>query len=106
LTALPSAASWRRSTTPCQIRDFTRHRRYNLYGYQEDFTDGGHLIADEDYLRGMIVNPNNRIVAGYQPIMPSYRGLLNDQAHDVDDLILYIKTLSDKYQPTTAPTLP
>jgi cytochrome c oxidase subunit 2 len=79
----------------------------NLYGNAVNFTDGGSVIADENYLRSMIVNPNNRIVVGYQGIMPSFQGLLKDKTHDVDDLIAFIKTLSDKYHPsgpTSSPT--
>jgi len=79
----------------------------NLFGYPVNFNDGSSVIADEDYIRSMIVNPNNRIVAGYAPIMPSFQGQLQDKTHDVDDLIAFIKTLSDKYHPTgptSAPT--
>jgi hypothetical protein len=46
-------------------------------------------------------------VVGYQGIMPSFQGLLKDKTHDVDDLIAFIKTLSDKYHPsgpTSSPT--
>jgi cytochrome c oxidase subunit 2 len=86
----------------------------NLYLYPVNFSDGKSppsVIADEDYLRSMIVNPNNRTVAGFSPIMPNFQGQLKDKTHDVDDLIAFIKTLSDKYHPTgptsgptTAPT--
>ncbi len=79
----------------------------NLYGNPVNFSDGSQTIADENYIRSMIVNPNNRIVAGYTGIMPSFAGQLKDKTHDVTDLIEYIKTLSDKYHPagpTSGPT--
>jgi cytochrome c oxidase subunit 2 len=79
----------------------------NLFGHQVVFSDGNApLIADENYIRSMIVNPNNKLVSGFQGVMPSFQGVLKDKTHDVDDLIAYIKTLSDKYTPpaTTAPT--
>jgi len=72
----------------------------NLYEYPVNFNDGSSTIAEDDYIRSMIVNPNNRIVAGYAGIMPSFQGQLQDKTHDVADLIAFIKTLSDKYHPT------
>ena len=76
----------------------------NVYGHTVEFADGTSLTADENYIRSMIVNPNNKIVRGFSPVMPSFQGQLKDKTHDVDDLIAYIKTLSDTYKgPTTAP---
>jgi cytochrome c oxidase subunit 2 len=52
----------------------------------------------------MIVNPNNKIVQGFQPVMPSFQGILKDR--DVDDLVRFIETQSDKFvpEPTTKAT--
>lgn len=61
----------------------------NLYGREEVFRDGSKTNADENYLRESIVDPNKRIVAGYDAIMPKSR--LNDK--EIDCLIAYIKTL-------------
>ena len=31
-------------------------------------------MADEEYLRESILNPQAKIVAGFQPIMPTFQG--------------------------------
>ena len=46
--------------------------------------------ADEKYIRDSIVNPQAQIVAGYQPIMPSYDGLISEP--DMLQIIAYIKS--------------
>ena len=54
--------------------------------------EGGVLVAaDENYLRESIMDPMKKVVKGYAPQMPTYRGMLTDE--DVNDLIAYIKTL-------------
>jgi cytochrome c oxidase subunit 2 len=47
--------------------------------------------ADENYLRESIVEPNARLVEGFGPIMPTFKGQLKDS--EISDLIEYIKTL-------------
>ena len=46
---------------------------------------------DENYVRQSIVDPHSQIVAGYQPVMPSFQGRLKDR--EITALIEYIKTL-------------
>lgn len=54
--------------------------------------EGGTLAkADENYLRESIMDPMKKVVKGYAPQMPTFRGMLSDE--DVNDLIAYIKTL-------------
>jgi cytochrome c oxidase subunit 2 len=74
----------------------------NVFGYPVNFADGTSEIADENYIRSMIVNPNNKIVAGFQPVMPSFQGILKEQ--DITDLIEFIKTKSDKYVASSQPS--
>ena len=54
--------------------------------------DGRTLIADEGYLRESILQPQAKIVAGYQPIMPTFKGQLSEE--DLVRLISYIKGLA------------
>lgn len=49
------------------------------------------VTADENYLRESILDPGAKIVAGYQPIMPSFRGQLSEE--QLFDLIAYIRLL-------------
>ena len=66
----------------------------NLYGKDRAFTDGTYEKATEVYLKESILYPQRKIVKGYQPVMPSYQGLLVDK--EIDAIIEYIKELSNK----------
>jgi cytochrome c oxidase subunit II len=65
-----------------------------LFGKPVQLQDGRTVVADESYLRESIVNPQARIVAGYQPLMPTFQGLISEEG--VLQLIAYIKTLGPK----------
>jgi cytochrome c oxidase subunit 2 len=47
--------------------------------------------ADEGYIRESIVDPDKKIVQGYQPLMPSFEGQLTEE--QIYELIAYIKSL-------------
>ena len=49
--------------------------------------------ADEAYIRESILNPAAKIVAGYQPIMPTFQGLVSEE--QLLQLIEYVKSLED-----------
>jgi len=63
-----------------------------LIGRTEQFTDGSSLSADENYIRESILNPQAKVVKGYQPVMPTYQGILKDK--EIDALVTYIKSLN------------
>lgn len=62
-----------------------------LVGEQVPLQTGGPVTADENYIRESILDPQAKIVAGFQPVMPTYRGRLKDQ--EVTAVISYLKTL-------------
>lgn len=62
-----------------------------LFGKQEKLTTGESITVDEEYLRESILNPNAKIVAGYQPIMPPYVGRVTEEG--LLQLVAYIKSL-------------
>jgi len=64
-----------------------------LYGSEVKLKDGTTVVADEAYLREAILEPNKTVVAGYQPSMPPYSYLKEEQ---VNQLIAYIKSLKDE----------
>jgi cytochrome c oxidase subunit 2 len=66
---------------------------YGIFGKPQGLSTGATIIADENYIRESILNPKAKIVQGYDPIMPSYAGLVNEE--DILDLIAYIKALKD-----------
>jgi len=62
-----------------------------LYGSQVPLQGGGTVVADDNYLRESILEPNAKLVAGYQPLMPTFRGQIGEE--DILALIAYIKSL-------------
>ena len=64
-----------------------------LYGEEVPLEGGQTVTADEAYLAESILNPNARIVAGYQPIMPSYENRVSEE--ELQALVDYIVSLGD-----------
>jgi len=62
-----------------------------LYGRAVNLDNGGSVEADEVYLRESIVNPRAKLVSGFQPIMPTFQGLVSEEG--LLQLIEYIKSL-------------
>ncbi len=62
-----------------------------IFGHDVVLKSGQKVIVDENYLRQSILEPQADIVAGYDPVMPTYQGLLNDR--QIDALVAYIKSL-------------
>jgi cytochrome c oxidase subunit 2 len=60
-----------------------------IFGRQEEMADGSTVIADENYIRESILEPNARVVAGYEPVMPTYQGRLKDE--EIMAIIEYLK---------------
>jgi len=63
-----------------------------LYNKQVQLQSGGTITADESYIRESILDPNAKITQGFQPQMPTYKGVLSEE--QVLQLIAYIKTVS------------
>ena len=123
---LEQASSWETRMTPaeggkmlvssrgclqCHSVDGTRvigPTLKNVFGEEQNVDGGQKVLADENYIRESLYEPNAKIVAGYTPQMPSYKGSLKDR--DVDAIIAYLKSISDKHKndtmsvPATAPT--
>jgi cytochrome c oxidase subunit 2 len=65
----------------------------------------GHVVkADEDYLRESLLYPSAKIVAGYENIMPTFKGQLDEE--DVFELIAYIKSLNRGKTPERVESFP
>ena len=62
-----------------------------LFGSTVHLAGGGTVVADERYIRESILDSSAKVVEGYQPLMPTYRGLINEE--QVLQLIAYIKGL-------------
>ncbi|MBI3862578.1 MAG: c-type cytochrome, partial [Planctomycetia bacterium] len=64
----------------------------NLYGHDVALRDGQSVTADDDYLRESILRPGAKVVKGYEPLMPTFEGQLDEE--QLLELIAYIKSLS------------
>jgi cytochrome c oxidase subunit II len=62
-----------------------------VFGSTVTLNNGTTVVADESYLRESILASQAKIVAGYQPLMPTFQGLVNE--NDVASLIEYIKSM-------------
>jgi cytochrome c oxidase subunit 2 len=62
-----------------------------VFGGQVTLENGQTVVADESYIRESILNPQAKIVEGYQPLMPTFQGLINEDG--VMSLIEYVKSL-------------
>ncbi len=62
-----------------------------IFGNPVPLEGGNKVIVDENYIRESILDPQAKIALGYQPVMPTYQGILKDK--DIDGLIAYIKSL-------------
>jgi cytochrome c oxidase subunit 2 len=65
-----------------------------LYGRSVQLSDGRQIKADDGYIRDSILQPKRDITAGFEPIMPSYAGLLDDG--EIQSLTAYIRSLASQ----------
>lgn len=62
-----------------------------IWGEHTTLADGSTVLVDENYLVESIVDPNAKIVQGYQPVMPPYPNLTERQ---LAALVAYIKQIN------------
>jgi cytochrome c oxidase subunit II len=78
----------------CHSTDGTPHigpTFVGLYRRPTPLVTGGSVVADEAYLTRSMMDPAAELVAGFQPVMPSYRGRLD--AAETAALLEFIKSL-------------
>jgi cytochrome c oxidase subunit 2 len=62
-----------------------------LYGQRVVLRDGSTVIADDAYLRESVLYPDAKIVAGFEPIMPSFKGQIGEE--ELIHLTAFLKNL-------------
>jgi cytochrome c oxidase subunit 2 len=74
-----------------------------LFGSTVQLTSGQTVVADASYIRRSILEPPAQVVAGYQPIMPTYKGQISEE--NLFKLIAYIRSLgSGETAPAAVPS--
>ncbi len=63
---------------------------HGLLGRTVHLQDGRALVADEAYVRDSVLLPKKDVVAGYEPIMPSFAGQIGEE--DLLAIIEYIRS--------------
>ena len=62
-----------------------------LAGHEVELATGEKVSADDAYIRESILNPMAKLVKGYQPVMPTFAGQLNEE--QIRALLEYIKSM-------------
>jgi len=75
-----------------------------LFGKNVELSSGATVKADEGYIRESILQPTAKIVAGYQPLMPTFQGLVTEEG--VLQLVEYIKSLGGQPGAPAGSTVP
>jgi len=70
-----------------------------VYGAKVLLADGSTVTADDAYIRESILSPQAKIVAGFQPAMPAFKGLVTEE--QILALTAYIKSLQSQPVPAT-----
>ena len=74
-----------------------------IFGRSVQLASGDTVVADEAYVRESIVNPAARVVAGYQPVMPTYQGQVSEE--QLIALVTYIESLQVPTEGAPAPAV-
>lgn len=62
-----------------------------LFGTKQPLKDGGTVLVDENYVRESILEPNAHVAAGFEPVMPTFKGRIKDE--EIGAVIEYLRSL-------------
>lgn len=63
-----------------------------VFGEPVHLQSGRTVVVDEEYIRESILNPNAKIASGYRPVMPTFKGQIDEVG--VLQITAYIKSLA------------
>jgi cytochrome c oxidase subunit 2 len=72
-----------------------------IAGKEVTLQNGRRVVRDDNYLREAILHPTSALVQGYQNLMPTYQGQIDEQG--VANLLMYIKSLGAPADPPAGP---
>lgn len=67
---------------------------HDILGTTVELQDGSTAVVDEAYLRESILNSQAKVVKGFQPLMPTFQGLVSEEG--LVALIEHLKALSPR----------
>jgi cytochrome c oxidase subunit 2 len=73
----------------------------NIWGKPVELSDGSTIVVDETYVRESILNSQAKVVRGFQPLMPTFQGLISEEG--LVSLIEYVRSLSPTAASAGAP---
>lgn len=68
-----------------------------MFGTRVLMSNGSEVVADDTYIRESILTPQTKLTAGYQALMPTFQGQVNEEG--VMSLIEYIKSIPASARP-------
>lgn len=83
----------RKGCNSCHTVDGTKSKGptwKGIWGKMETLTNGT-VTVNEDYVRESMLQPNAKVVQGFEPVMPTFQGLLKPR--EIDGLVAYIQSL-------------
>jgi cytochrome c oxidase subunit 2 len=82
----------------CHAKESSIHAPdlHGVFNHMVHLSDGRTVAADEAYLRDSILQPRKDVVAGFQPLMPSFKGLVTED--QLVRLLAYLSSLSVKQE--------
>jgi cytochrome c oxidase subunit 2 len=69
-----------------------------------ELSDGSTVVVDEAYVRESILTSQAKIVKGFQPLMPTFQGLISEEG--LVGLIEHVRSLSPNATTTPAAVAP
>ena len=82
--------------TQCHTTDGTRKTGPSfkgIFGHEVRLKDGSTVVVDEEYIRESILDPQAKVVEGFEPVMPPFAGRVKPE--EVDAIIEFIRSLSE-----------
>jgi cytochrome c oxidase subunit II len=76
----------------------------DIFGKPVELADGSKVMVDEVYLRESILNSQAKIVKGFQPLMPTFQGLISEEG--VVALIEHVRSMSPTAPAAPSPAAP
>ncbi|HWA24792.1 MAG TPA: cupredoxin domain-containing protein [Lacunisphaera sp.] len=68
-----------------------------LHGRRIPLADGSFVLVDTAYLRDSILEPNRQVAAGFDPVMPSFKGIIPEG--ELLDIIAYLRVANEGTKP-------